>query len=229
MTNFIILDAGGVICYPRTGDWLTPVRFEEIIGEKRLGAVAPDALYAAKAEAAKIYLDESLPLPDENWEFAARRNYFLDLAKRLSWTLTDREADLLARDMTENDSRYGFYDDARTALSEMRSMFTLGLLSDAMPSLKRIFENAGLMELFDGAVISCDVGAAKPDEKPYRALMEYLDAAPQECVFCDDRVCNLETAERLGMRAVHMCRDGESSWRGEHVRDLWELVRLMRK
>lgn len=229
MTECIILDAGGVICYPRPGDWFTPVRFEEIIGENRLNAVTPGQLAAAKAEAAKIYLDESLLLPDETLEFAARRNYFLDLAKRLSWTLTDREADVLARDMTENDSRYGFYDDTRTALDELRGIAALGLLSDAMPSLKRIFDNAGLLELFDSVVISCDVGAAKPDEKPYRALVEYLDADPRACVFCDDRINNLETASRLGMRAVHMCREGESGWRGEHVRDLWELVRLLRK
>ena len=229
MAECIILDAGGVICYPRPGDWLTPVRFEEIIGENRLNSVAPEALSAAKAESAKIYLDESLPLPDETWEFAARRNYFLDLARRLAWTLTDREADVLARDMTENDSRYGFYDDARAALNELRNMGALGLLSDAMPSLKRVFESAALMELFDGAVISCDVGATKPDEKPYRALMDKLEADPRSCVFCDDRIANLETADRLGMRAVHMCRAGESIWRGEHVGDLWELVRLLRK
>ena len=229
MTECIILDAGGVICYPRPGDWLTPVRFEEIIGENRLSAVTPGELAAAKAESAKIYLDESLMLPDETWEFAARRNYFLDLAKRLSWTLTDREADVLARDMTENDSRYGFYDDARTALDEMRGMGALGLLSDAMPSLKRVFDNAGILELFDGVVISCDVGATKPDEKPYRAILNYLDADPVSCVFCDDHTDNLETARRLGMRAVHMCRAGESGWQGERVSDLWELVRLLRK
>lgn len=229
MTECIILDAGGVICYPRPGDWLTPVRFEEIIGENRLNAVTPGELAAAKAEAARIYLDESLLLPDETWEFAARRNYFLDLAKRLSWTLTDREADVLARDMTENDSRYGFYDDARTALGELRDIGMLALLSNAMPSIKRVFENAGFMELFDGAVISCDVGAVKPDEKPYRALLEYLDVNPASCVFCDDIAGNLETASRLGMRAVHMCRAGESSWQGEHVRNLWELARLLRR
>ena len=50
MTECIILDAGGVICYPRPGDWLTPVRFEEIIGENRLSAVTPGELAAAKAE-----------------------------------------------------------------------------------------------------------------------------------------------------------------------------------
>lgn len=228
MVEGIILDAGGVICLPRMGDWLTPVRFEEIIGENRLNAVTPAQLAAAKEAAAEIYLDESLTLPDETFEFAARRNYFLDLAKRLSWTLTDREADVLARDMTENDSRYDFYDDSRSALNELRSMGAMGLLSDAMPSLKRVFENAGLTELFDEIVISCDIGATKPDGRMYEAILSKLELAPEVCIFCDDRIPNLEGARRAGIRAIHMCREGESEWDGESVRDLWELVRLLR-
>ena len=229
MAKCIILDAGGVICYPRPGDWLTPVRFNEIIGENRLNAVTPEQLRAAKEAAAKIYLDESLLLPDETWEFAARRNYFLDLAKRLSWTLTDREADILARDMTENDARYDFYEEARGALMELREMGAMGLLSDAMPSIKRIFDNAGLLELFDGVVISCDIGATKPDEKMYRAITELLEVEPADCIFCDDRLNNLEGAEKFGIRAVHMCREGESRWHGDVVRDLTGLIDLLRK
>ena len=229
MAKCIILDAGGVICYPRPGDWLTPVRFNEIIGENRLNAVTDEQLRSAKEAAAKIYLDESLLLPDETWEFAARRNYFLDLAKRLSWTLTDREADILARDMTENDARYDFYEEARGALMELREMGAMGLLSDAMPSIKRTFDNAGLLELFDGVVISCDIGATKPDEKMYRAITELLEVEPADCIFCDDRLNNLEGAEKFGIRAVHMCREGESSWHGDVVHDLTGLADLLRK
>ena len=228
MAKCIILDAGGVICYPRPGDWFTPVRFNEIIGENRLNAVTPEQLMAAKEAAAKIYLDESLLITDETLEFAARRNYFLDLAKRLSWTLTDREADILARDMTENDARYDFYEEARGALMQLREMGTMGLLSDAMPSIKRIFDNAGLLELFDEVLISCDIGATKPDEKMYRTITERLEVNPEDCVFCDDRLNNLEGAEKFGIRAVHMCREGESAWHGESVRDLTELIRLLR-
>lgn len=229
MSKVILLDAGGVICYPRPGDWLTPVRFEEVIGEKRLNSVMPEQLWAAKQASAAIYLDESLLLVDETFEFAARRNYFLDLAKRLSWTLTDREADVLARDMTENDARYDFYEEARHAIMQLRDMGPVGLLSNAMPSLKRIFDNAGLLELFDAAVISCEIGAQKPSEKMYATICELMDAKPEDCIFVDDIIANLEGAERFGMKGIHMCRAGESDWHGDVVRDLTELVRLVRE
>ena len=225
MIRTVILDAGGVICLPRPGDWLTPVRFEEIIGENRLRSVSPEALWKIKQEAAKLYLDESLPLADETWEFAARRNYLTEVAKRAGWTLTDREADVLARDFTENDARYDFYDDARSGLDMLGSRWQLGLLSDAMPSLRRIFDNAGLLEKFDAAVLSCEIGATKPDPRMYRAILEKLEAEPEECVFADDRIVNLAGAEACGIRGVHLCRDGESDWHGFVARDLIALAR----
>jgi HAD superfamily hydrolase (TIGR01509 family) len=205
------------------------VRFEEIIGENRLNSVMPEQIAAAMEASAAIFLDESLPITDEELEFAARRNYFLDLAKRLSWTLTDREADVLARDMTENDARYDFYDEARWSIMQLRDMYPLGMLSDAMPSARRVYENAGLLELFDEVVFSCDVAAVKPSEKMYAAICEKLEADPKDCIFCDDRICNIEGAEKFGMTGVHMCREGESEWHGDVVRDLAELVRLVRE
>ena len=54
MTEFIILDAGGVLVAPRMGDWLTPVRFEEIIGETRLAAVSKKQLKRAMEESARV-------------------------------------------------------------------------------------------------------------------------------------------------------------------------------
>ena len=227
MTEFIILDAGGVLVAPRMGDWLTPVRFEEIIGETRLAAVSKKQLKRAMEESARVYLDKSLLLPDETWEFAARRNYFVDLARRLGWTLTDREADVLARDMTENDARYDLYADTRSGLNRLREKYPLGLLSDAMPSLQRVMDNAGLWELFDQTVLSCQIGATKPDPAAYRAIAEKLEADPAQCLFGDDRVSNLEGAQKAGMRPVHMDREDRRSWPGERVRDLLELARLV--
>lgn len=227
MIETVVLDAGGVIVYPRMGNWLTPVRFEEIIGEKRLACVTGDQVRAAMEQSAKTYLDESLLLEDESWEFAVRRNYFLDLAKRLSWTLTDREADSLARDMTENDARYDLYDDTRQGLTLLSEKYPLCLLSDAMPSLRRILENAGLMELFDAAVLSCEVGATKPNPRMYAAAMAKLDADPATAIFVDDRLDNLEGAEACGIRSIHMCRYGQSPWRGVAVPNLIELAKIL--
>lgn len=231
MIKHVILDSGGVICMSRMAtptDWLTPVRFEEIIGPERLASVSPELLEKAKAAAAKIYLDESLPIPDETYEFAVRRNYILDVAKRCAWVLTDRELDILARDFTENDGRYGFFSDSREGVRMLSEKYSLGLLSDAMPSMKRVLDNAGYLELFDAAVLSCEVGAVKPDKKMYQAITGILEAEPSECVFVDDRVPNLIGAEEFGIHAIHMARNGETDWPGARAADLFEVMRLIR-
>jgi putative hydrolase of the HAD superfamily len=49
---------------------------------------------------------------------------------------------------------------------------------------------------------SCFLGVRKPDEKIYRLALEVTQRSPEECLFVDDRAPNVESARRLGMRAI---------------------------
>jgi putative hydrolase of the HAD superfamily len=60
-----------------------------------------------------------------------------------------------------------------------------------------------LGELFDGVVISGDVGMRKPAPEIYRLGAERIGLEPQQCVFVDDLPFNLAPAEELGMATVH--------------------------
>ena len=51
-------------------------------------------------------------------------------------------------------------------------------------------------------MISGDVGATKPDERIYRALLDGFQLQPGAAVFIDDRADNVEAAERFGMRGI---------------------------
>ena len=57
-------------------------------------------------------------------------------------------------------------------------------------------------ELFDGVVISGEVGLHKPQPEIFLLGAERAGAAPEECVFVDDLRENCEGAEAVGMRAV---------------------------
>ncbi len=61
----------------------------------------------------------------------------------------------------------------------------------------------GLAELFDGVVISGDVGIRKPAREIYELGAEEIDLAPSACVFVDDLPFNLVPATELGMATVH--------------------------
>jgi epoxide hydrolase-like predicted phosphatase len=61
-------------------------------------------------------------------------------------------------------------------------------------------------ELFDGVVISGDVGVRKPDPRIYQLGAEAVDLPPSACVFVDDLPGNLKPARELGMATVRHVR-----------------------
>jgi epoxide hydrolase-like predicted phosphatase len=60
-----------------------------------------------------------------------------------------------------------------------------------------------LAELFDGVVISGDVGIRKPSPQIYALGAERIGLEPDACVFVDDLPFNLDPATDLGMATVH--------------------------
>jgi epoxide hydrolase-like predicted phosphatase len=60
-----------------------------------------------------------------------------------------------------------------------------------------------LAELFDGIVISGEVGMRKPTPEIYALGAERIGLPPADCVFVDDLGFNLAPAAELGMATVH--------------------------
>ena len=59
-----------------------------------------------------------------------------------------------------------------------------------------------LTEYFQIFVSSCFVGFRKPDERIYRLALDLTQGKAEECCFVDDRQVNIETAAKVGMRAI---------------------------
>ncbi len=56
---------------------------------------------------------------------------------------------------------------------------------------------------FDGMVVSYEEGVLKPDRRIYEALFQRYHLDPRECIFIDDTMANVSTANELGMLGVH--------------------------
>lgn len=56
---------------------------------------------------------------------------------------------------------------------------------------------------FQAFFSSCFLNARKPEETIYRIALEVSQRAPENCIFIDDRVLNLESPRRLGLNVVH--------------------------
>jgi epoxide hydrolase-like predicted phosphatase len=76
-----------------------------------------------------------------------------------------------------------------------------GLVSNSWGT--RRYDRTQLGDLFDGVVISGDVGIRKPAPEIYRLGAERIGLEPQQCVFVDDLPFNLAPAQELGMATVH--------------------------
>jgi putative hydrolase of the HAD superfamily len=91
-----------------------------------------------------------------------------------------------------------------------------GLISNSWGAAT--YDREMLAELFDGVVISGDVGVRKPTPEIYALGAQAIDLPPSACVFVDDLPLNLKPARAMGMATVR------------HV-DVWrtieELERLL--
>ncbi len=76
-----------------------------------------------------------------------------------------------------------------------------GLISNSWGT--RRYDRALLAELFDGVVISGEVGMRKPTPDIYLLGAERIGLEPAQCVFVDDLPFNLAPAAELGMATIH--------------------------
>lgn len=71
---------------------------------------------------------------------------------------------------------------------------------------KHIYEQRkqemSFLELMDGYVLSYRSHLNKPDEEAYRYLLNQYQIVPEEAVFLDDTVANVEAARKLGMQGI---------------------------
>jgi epoxide hydrolase-like predicted phosphatase len=80
-----------------------------------------------------------------------------------------------------------------------------GLISNSWGT--RRYDRGLLAELFDGVVISGEVGMRKPTPEIYTLGAQRIGIGPSECVFVDDLPSNLKPAAELGMATVHHVTD----------------------
>lgn len=73
------------------------------------------------------------------------------------------------------------------------------LLSNASVRQHEYWPRVPCAGLFDGTLVSCDVGFIKPEPGIYRAFLDKFGLQADECVFVDDVPMNVEGARRCGM------------------------------
>ena len=92
---------------------------------------------------------------------------------------------------------------AKEFVSSMKEEgFNIYVLSNASDTFYEYFPKFLPLDFFDGVMISADVHLIKPDIRIYKAFLEKYGRKPEECLFIDDRINNVEGAEAAGMRGI---------------------------
>lgn len=92
------------------------------------------------------------------------------------------------------------------------------LLSNSSFLQKSYWPDIPGSELFDGRIVSAEVGCMKPDAGIYRTLLDSYGLKAEECLFLDDIAANIIGAQNVGMHGYLFDGDTESMRR---------IVRLM--
>ena len=184
----LLVDWGGV---------LTSDVFESFRAFCELEGLAPDAIASAfrnDVDCRNLLIAfETGTLPEE--EFEVRFAPFLGVAAP---GLIDR---LFAGSAPD--------EEMIEAVRRARSAgISTGLVSNSWGT--RRYPRDLLDELFDGVVISADIGIRKPSPEIYALGAERIGLEPRACVFVDDLPFNLVPAAELGMATVHHQRTEET-------------------
>jgi glucose-1-phosphatase len=88
-------------------------------------------------------------------------------------------------------------------IGSFRPRYRTGLLSNAWSDLRKYIDNDWhIGGVFDDIIISAEVNLAKPDRHIYQLAIDRLGVAPDEAVFIDDVLENVEGARAAGLSAI---------------------------
>ena len=114
--------------------------------------------------------------------------------------LVDRDRDLLLATARR-------YDDAIPFLTEIRTRgIKIAIVSNCTEHTRLLLTELGIDVLVDALVLSCEVGAAKPDAEIFRYALDQLDVAADAAVFVDDQADYCAGAVALGITTAQIIR-----------------------
>lgn len=79
----------------------------------------------------------------------------------------------------------------------------IGLISNTFSEEEIVIRESVLFPYFDAIYLSSEQGVCKPDEEIFNRCMKALSVKAEECIYVGDGgSCELETAQKIGMKAL---------------------------
>lgn len=85
-----------------------------------------------------------------------------------------------------------------------KNRFHMCALSNNTKALRKLLaDKFNIADMFEVIFNSAEIGLAKPDPKLFAYVVEKLNSNPDQCLFIDDNVRNIEAAANLGFKTIH--------------------------
>lgn len=230
MIKALLFDSGGVLNYPKTGQWHIPPRTFEYIDKKEFDRLPSEQLRRAFGLGLN-YLDDNHDIQTDSQELDCFFQFYTIIFNELKQLNADSNTiHNIATDTVFNNNKFVFFDDVYEYIPIFHKGYKLGIVSDTWPSLERVYRDAGLYDYFSTFVMSSVLNVCKPHELMYTTALDELEIAPEEAIFIDDSYDNCIGAEKLGIQSVLMIRDNRD-WDNiqdiKYIKGLDELYTLL--
>lgn len=200
----IFFDLGWTLVYPPSGDWEFTEPAKKLFNWEVYSSLPRERVAAAR-KTANDYFPPRHKLSTLEEEYQQMLHYYSIFAGELpELGVTRQDIETVAGEKVYQ-SRHTFelFEDSIPTLEALKAKgYKLGVISDTWPSILPVLDEFGLPPYFDTLTYSFQVGCFKPDPRMFQDALDKLGLPPQECVFVDDTLKNLEGAAKLGIQAV---------------------------
>ncbi|MGE5442658.1 MAG: HAD family hydrolase [Bacteroidota bacterium] len=160
-------------------------------------------LFAGDGDDAMEWFLAEVCTPEWNLQQDAGRP-FAEAVAELTRRFPEHAELIAAYDTRWEEMVRGAHDETIEIVRELKTQGTplyclTNFSAEKFPSMRRRFD---VFDLFDGIVVSAEIGMVKPDPAAYRYLVERFGLEASSCLFVDDVEANVEAAASIGMQAV---------------------------
>lgn len=118
--------------------------------------------------------------------------------------------------------KYTAFEELFKILPDLKKKYKLAVINNGPAITLKYFKSKfGFDKYFDLFINSTEVGIKKPDPKIFLLTCEKLEVSPEDCIFSDDKLENVDSAKELGMQTIWWDRNIDKT---KHLQVLIKLL-----
>lgn len=217
--KYIVFDIGGVFLKPTTGHWFITPYINDLLKNKI-------DMKEFKLSLKNNYgLVNEISLQTEEEEYSMFYNYYKKALEDINYReISDKLLSQMSKSITYDNNRYTFYSDVKEILENLSKKYTLVILSDNFPSIRRILKEMDIDKYFKLMIISTFYGYRKKDKVLFEILKNDIQYKEGTAIFIDDSENNLDIAKEYKLIPIKMDRNKHSNSKYPLIHNLTDIT-----